>query len=120
MRRILAGLFRLVFRRRVQALDGIPGPPPLFPFGNALDFLGRRWPWEVCADYGRQYGGLTLIWLGGRPGLVLNDPALIGDVLSRDTEDVYKAGIPAALRPIVTAVDPFVANGKDWEVKRAR
>ena len=40
--------------------------------------------------YAREYGGLTLIWILGRPALVLNDPELIGEVLDTRAADFYK------------------------------
>ena len=57
MSSVLEGLFRVAFRGRLRRFAGIPGPPPRFPFGTLLDFVGRQ-PWEVLADYGRRYGGM--------------------------------------------------------------
>jgi hypothetical protein len=78
-------------------MDGFPGPSPSFPFGNSLDFVGKP-PWEVCARYAREYGGVTRIWLGGRPALVLNDPKLIAEVLDTRAADF--------------------SDGGDWKAKR--
>ncbi len=110
-------LFRLVHGSKMRAMDGFPGPAPSFPFGNGLDFMGKL-PWDVCSRYGREYGGVTLIWLAGRPALVLNDPKLIGEVLDTRADDFYKDSPRAALLPVITDNCPFIANGADWAAKR--
>ncbi len=110
-------LFRLLHGSRMKDFDGLPGPTPTFPFGTGLDFMGKL-PWEVCARYGREYGGVTRIWLGGRPALVLNDPHLIGEVLDTRADDFYKDSPRAALLPVITDNGPFLANGADWKRKR--
>jgi cytochrome P450 len=115
---VLEALFRFVFRSRVKAFAGIPGPRPLFPFGTALAFLGRH-PWEVCADYAVRYGGLTLIWLGGSPVLVLNDPDLIGEVLEGRNASFYKEDPRQALAPVITPSCLFISNGADHTRRRA-
>ncbi len=115
---ILESMFRLVYRGRVKAYEGIPGPVPQFPFGTALAFMGHQ-PWEVCADLSRQYGGLTLIWLGGKPVLVLNDPALIGEVLEGKDARYYKEDPRRALAPVITPFCLFITDRPDWSRRRA-
>ncbi len=113
-----ARLFRLVHRRKVEALAGIPGPPPSFPLGNALDFLGKP-PWEVFAGYGRAYGGMALAWIGGTPVVVLNDPTLIARVLGAGSAGYYKDAPGKALEPVITKRCLFIANGDDWAYRRS-
>jgi hypothetical protein len=115
MRTALAALFRLVFSRRVQQFRGVPGPAPLFPLGNASDFLGRPpWkfkpPWLTCAEYGSRYGGLTLIWIAGRPYVVLNDGALVREVLETNAQQYYKADPIPALSPLTIPPDLFLGQ----------
>lgn len=119
MKKILAELFRMLHGSTMQSLAGIPGPVPTFPFGNALDFRGKL-PWEVCADYARTYGPVTLIWLMGKPALVLNDPTLIGQVLEEGRADFYKDAPVSALLPILGPACPFLANDPSWESKRGK
>jgi cytochrome P450 len=113
-----AWLFR-VFNGRTQArLRDVPGPTPWFPFGNATDFLGP-WPWEVCAEYGRRYGGIALVWMFNKPAIVLNDPELIGAVLDTQAADFYKDVPVAALKPVITRDSLFITNfGRGWEEAR--
>ncbi len=112
-------LFRVLEARSAESLKGLPGPVPTFPLGDAADFMGGRWPWEVCADYAKTYGGLTLTWLFGRPALVLNDPELIGEVLDTRWEDFYKKDPVAALRPVITEKSLFITNlGDGWAEAR--
>ncbi|HSG69669.1 MAG TPA: cytochrome P450, partial [Planctomycetaceae bacterium] len=101
-------LFSLIFKRRVQAMQGIPGPKPRFPVGNVLEFLGGDWPWEVCARLGKDYGGISLLWLFNKPAIVLNDPDLIEEVLCSKMEDYYKDLPCTALRPVITSKSLFI------------
>lgn len=110
--------FRLAHPTAITACEGIPGPEPSLPLGNAADFLGR-WPWEVCAEYGRKYGGMSVAWLMGTPAIVLNDPDLIGAVLDSDSASYYKDAPHDAVAPVISDGDLFIANGPRWaELRR--
>ena len=116
---LMSGLFRLVHGRKVKALAAIPGPTPKFPFGTALDFVcTRQKPWEVCADYATKYGGMTLIWTMGKPGVVLNDPALIKQVLETDADSYYKGLPDKPLIPVLTKEEMFISTGEHWSFMR--
>ena len=111
------GLFNLFFGTRRKPLEKLPGPQPGV-LGTIGDFLGSQ-PWQVCARYGREYGGVTLIWLGGSPGLVLNDPTLIEQVLNSRRLEFEKGGIADQIRPSVTNDTSFIAKqSEDWADKR--
>src|SRR5580704_437872 len=110
---MLQWLFRAANSSTLSKFQGVPGPVPSFPLGTALDFLGSRWPWEVCADYARQYGGLSLAWFLGKPTLVLNDPELIEEVLVTNWKDYYKNDPVAALKPVITEKSLFISNVKN-------
>lgn len=115
---MLGGLFNALNGRTRARFAGVPGPAPGFPLGNVGDFLGP-WPWEVCADYARRFGELTLVWLFNRPALVLNDPGLIGQVLDTRAGDFYKDMPVAALKPVITPGSLFISNfGRGWEAGR--
>ena len=115
---MLAWLFRALNGRTLDRLKAIPGPTPWFPFGTATAFLGP-WPWELCADYGRKYGGITLVWMFNKPAVVLNDPELIGAVLDTQAADFYKDSPVAALKPVITPPSLFITNfGRGWEDAR--
>ncbi|MCY1022848.1 cytochrome P450 [Pyxidicoccus sp. MSG2] len=110
------GLFNLFFGARRKAYASLPGPPPGL-LGNIGDFLGAP-PWDVCARYGRTYGGRTLIWMGPGPALVLNDPALIEEVLETRRLEFEKGNIGEQIRHSTTDDTPFIAKqGEDWSRK---
>jgi len=110
-------LFNLFFGARRRALGKLPGPQPGV-LGTIGDFLGHA-PWDVCARYGREYGGITLIWMGPSPALVLNDPALIEEVLESRRLEFEKGAVIEQVRPTVTDDTPFIAKqGEDWAGKR--
>lgn len=116
---MFAKLFDSLNRRARTRFAPVPGPTPTFPLGNAGDFL-RPWPWEVCADYAKRFGGLSVAWIFGRPVLVLNDPELIGQVLDTRAHDFYKDAPVRALKPVITPGSLFISNfGKGWEQGRA-
>src|SRR5215469_3434329 len=96
----LQSLFRIRFGSRMKQFEGIPGPVPRYPFGTLRDFAGRK-PWKVFAEYGKTYGGMTLVWFGGKPTLVLNDPNLIREVLITKSGDYYKDYPIKALKPVL-------------------
>lgn len=112
---MLTWLFKALNGRKLAHLGTIPGPTPQFPFGTAPAFLGP-WPWEVCAEYGQRFGGITLIWMFNKPAIVLNDPELIGEVLDTRARDFYKDAPVRALKPVITPDSLFITNcGRGWE-----
>ncbi|QRO02030.1 cytochrome P450 [Archangium violaceum] len=113
-------LFNLFFGTKRQAFASLPGPQPGI-LGTAGDFLGPQQPWNVCARYGREYGGVTLIWMGSTPGLVLNDPTLIEQVLDSRRMEFEKGSVQQVLGPLRTEHSLFIAlqNG-DWAALRRR
>jgi cytochrome P450 len=114
--RFLERVFRSFFGSRMKPFEGIPGPPPTFPFGTLLDFWGDK-PWNVCAKYAKKYGGVTLIWVGEEPALVLNDPDLIREVLVTNWKDYYKDNPVKAFKPVLKKT-VFDENGAEWQRMR--
>ena len=112
----MAGIFDSLFRMRYGSLmkkfEGIPGPTPVYPFGTIGDFAAGN-PWEICADYEKKYGGMTLCWFGGEPTLILNDPNLIRDVLVTKADDYYKDYPIKALMPVLRNT-LFNLNSSEW------
>lgn len=115
------GLFNLLHGRKARPFEGIPGPKPSFPMGNAGAFLDKtRQPWEVCSDFAHEFGGVTLVWMAGQPALILNDPDLIGEVLESNWTSFYKDAPCKALAPVITRGSLFITNyGKGWSKGRA-
>lgn len=112
------GVFNLFFGGKRKAMGALPGPVPGV-LGTAGDFLDGTPPWQVCARYGREYGGVTLIWVGGSPGLVLNDPALIEQVLDTRRTEFEKSSIIEQIRPSVTERSVFIATQRgSWAAMR--
>jgi cytochrome P450 len=109
-------LFNLFFGARRKAMGSLPGPQPGV-LGTLGDFIGQP-PWEVCARYGREYGGVTLIWMGPNPGLVLNDPALIGEVLVTRRTEFEKGAVSDQVRPTVPHTVFIAKQSEDWGAKR--
>ena len=102
-----------------------PGRLPCFLWATLWDFLGQPpWkfkpPWLTCAEYGSRYGGLTLIWIAGRPYVVLNDGALVREVLETNAQQYYKADPVPALSPLTIPPDLFLTNDAEWQRLRTQ
>ncbi|MEL7084864.1 MAG: cytochrome P450 [Cyanobacteria bacterium P01_A01_bin.3] len=78
---LLTSLFRIVHARKYKALADIPGPKPQFPLGNLLDLISGEPLWRVLARYAIEYGPISVMWIGSKPSVVLNDPDAIAHVL---------------------------------------
>src|SRR5262245_5323236 len=108
----LVSLFRTFFGSQIKQFESIPGPAPIFPFGTLLNFQGRN-PWDVCAEYEKTYGGVTLIWEFGKPIIVLSEPELIRQVLITNAQDYWKDDPAEAFRPVLRVTE-FDENGEEW------
>jgi cytochrome P450 len=106
-------LFRMRFSSRMAPFAGMPGPTPAWPLGTLTDFRHGK-PWDVCAGYEKTYGPLTLIWEGGQPVVVVNDGALIRDVLVTNEKDYWKDDPAEAFRPVLRTTE-FCENGAEWK-----
>lgn len=110
-------LFRWLNRAKFAPFADLPGPEPTWPLGNAAAF-GRGWPWERCADWARDHGGLVRIFLGSSPALVVSDPALIGEILVERWTEFHKDAPCAALVPVITRESLFISNLPAWKAAR--
>jgi cytochrome P450 len=123
-------LFRGLMTFKSRPFAQIPGPTPIFPIGNLLDFKNTP-TWVVMGNYAQQYGGITCFWMLFRPCLALNDPDLINQVLSNPRIEIqssskgsssrcpfhhhafYKNQPRKALRPMLTETHLFEAAVMD-------
>jgi cytochrome P450 len=129
----LTTLFRWLTVCKSRPFANIPGPVPIFPLGNLLDFLNTQ-TWIVMGNYAQTYGGIARFWMLFRPCLALNDPNLIRQVLSdpgSETQPLsqetasrcpvhnnpiykfYKDQPRKALHPMLTDTHPFEAAVED-------
>lgn len=114
-------IFNRAHADAVARMEGIPGPRPMFPMGNLDDFLGAK-PWEVLHGYAKDWGegGLVRWWWGGEHVLTATTPEVAHAVLVAQEGDFYKNSPAPALAPLLTDVEPFLANPPAWEEVRAR
>jgi len=110
-------LFRWLYRSRFAPFANLPGPEPSWPLGNAAAFA-RGWPWERCAEWTRDHGGLYRIFLGSTPALVVSDPDLIGEILVDRWAEFHKESPVAALAPVITRDSLFISNLPAWRAAR--
>ena len=98
----------------LEKLKGIEGPTPTFPAGTLLDFVGKK-PWDVLLGYAETHGAMVLLWALGDPVIVPTAPALTEAVLVSRVGDFYKKSPVRALTPLLTEVEPFLANLPEWQ-----
>ncbi|WP_437922915.1 cytochrome P450 [Sorangium sp. So ce291] len=115
---LLGRLFRFFFARKASMLDGLPGPSPTFPFGNTLE-LAQGEPHHVFARWHREYGDYLVWWFFGKPSLLVNDPALIREILVSNADDYHKNVPRGATAPIMGRSVFRAVGGADWQRKRA-
>jgi cytochrome P450 len=129
----LITLFRWLTVFKSRPFASIPGPTPIFPLGNLLDFQNTP-IWIVMDNYAQKYGGIARFWMLFRPCLALNDPNLIRQVLADSGSEIqslpketasrcplhnnpiykfYKDQPRKALRPMLTNTHPFEAAVED-------
>jgi cytochrome P450 len=114
--RFLENCFPLFFGAKVRQLNNIPGPSPIFPVGNIFEFVGNDIH-LLLYDYALKYGDLMCFWLGATPNLLINDPALIEQVLVTNRDDFYKNSPQKVAKPVM-GDSLILSNGQDWEFKR--
>ncbi|KAG5345604.1 CP6B1 protein, partial [Acromyrmex charruanus] len=76
---------------------GIPGPKPIIYFGAAKDIiLQKKIPLEYYKEIYDEYKHASLVgfFIKTKPILMINDPALIKDVLITDSMIFTDRGIP--------------------------
>lgn len=111
--------FEALNKHEFELLGDAPGPTPTAPLGNAGDFIGKN-AWEVIAGYEREYGGFVRIWILGDPTIIPLDGDLTERVFITAREDFYKDAPTAALRPVLSDVEPFLANIPEHAPLQAR
>ncbi|HYO59321.1 cytochrome P450 [Archangium sp.] len=108
--------FNLLYARKVAPFRGMPGPTPRLPDGNLREYL-RREPHEFYFAHAEQYGPVSVHWLLDKPYVLLNDPELVGRVLTTERERFYKDA-PRGEAGAVLRSSVFISNDRDWETKR--
>ena len=116
IKQVLVKLFQWRNRAQVAPFKGLPGPPPVFPVGNADDLLTMQ-IYERLYEYSQTYGEMGVFWVLSSPRLFINSPELIERVLVTDKAQYYKLSPVDALKPIVKS-SIFIANEPAWSFGR--
>jgi cytochrome P450 len=115
---LLESLFRLTHRRDVEMLAPLPGPRPIFLFGNALQLAGGDLH-KLFERWRAEHGDFLRFWLFGQPSLFTARPELVADVLV-DHESDWEKNVPrAATRPVGGESVFRSVGGAEWKEKRA-
>jgi cytochrome P450 len=97
--------------------EDVPGPHAGI-LGNLTDIAGHQ-VHEVLAGWAAEYGDLVAFRVLDTPWLLINDPAMVGEVLETRHDAFFKHAPVKELRPIVRQ-SVFIANGEEWASKRPR
>ncbi|XP_060596749.1 cytochrome P450 3A12-like [Ruditapes philippinarum] len=96
---------------------GIPGPKPIWVFGNVLEFKGKN-VLNVFDDWKNRYGNVYGFYEGFRAGIVVNDVDYAQDILNRYFD---KFGIRTSYRPFIYYPDNLrliEIDGDHWKNQR--
>ncbi|XP_045184712.2 cytochrome P450 3A18-like isoform X1 [Mercenaria mercenaria] len=96
---------------------GVPGPKPIWIFGNVLEFKGKN-VLQVFDDWKKKFGSVYGFYEGFRPGIVVNDVDFAKDVLSRHFE---LFNVRTSYRPFVYYPDNIrliEIDGEHWKNQR--
>jgi cytochrome P450 len=85
-----------------KALIDLPGPAPTPGIGNLRLMKEEPRPWRLFARLRDNHGGLCVFWVGPRPVVVVQDPALIEQVLVDRELDFFKQRPLDELGPVLT------------------
>lgn len=97
---------------------GIPGPKPVWVFGNVLEFKGKN-VLHVFDEWKKTYGQVYGFYEGFRPGIVINDVDFAKDILSRHFEKFH---MRTSYRPFIYYPDNLrliEIDGEHWKSQRA-
>ncbi|XP_060576969.1 cytochrome P450 3A4-like [Ruditapes philippinarum] len=96
---------------------GIPGPKPIWVFGNVLEFKGKN-VLKVFDDWKQKYGKVYGFYEGFRAGIVINDVDYAQDILNRYFD---KFSLRTSYRPFVYYPDNLrliEIDGDHWKNQR--
>jgi len=94
----------------------IPGPRSTPFVGNALN-IGSVQPWLQFEEWAQEYGSLVRFRIFDDEALLVNDPALIRQVLLEQSTRFHKIGQLKPLRPVLTT-SVFIAPHREWARRR--
>ena len=112
------GLFARIHARELELLGDLPGPTPVWPFGNALQLAGG----DLHARFEQwreQWGDEILFWIFGKPSLLINRPDQLRAILVEEADEWHKNVPRKATEPVMGRSVFRSAGGEDWEKKRA-
>lgn len=116
--RPLRRLFERRHRAELDAFAGVPGPEPIWPLGNALALAGGDGAHRTFEGWRERYGDVVRFWLFDQPSLLVNDPAMLREILVERTEDWHKNVPRAATQPVMGRSVFRSPGGEDWRRKR--
>ncbi|XP_053386842.1 cytochrome P450 3A43-like [Mercenaria mercenaria] len=120
----LLGMFVIfIYRYMVETYStleklGIPGPKPVWIFGNVLEFKGKN-VLNVFNEWKQKFGSVYGFYEGLRPCIVVNDVDFARDVLSKHFEKFH---MRTSFRPFVYYPENLrliEIDGEHWKKQRA-
>ena len=80
---VLVLIYVYKLRKIYRTFDemGLPGPPPRFFFGNAIELFTHRQHSAAClADWTKVYGKVYGYFIGHTPVICVSDPAVLQEI----------------------------------------
>ncbi|XP_022915412.2 probable cytochrome P450 6g2 [Onthophagus taurus] len=97
----------------------IPGPEPIFPFGNMSKFVTLRSSLTmVFTEIYKKFENCRYvgIFLMNRPGVLIRDPELVEEILVKNFSSFHDNDIHVNKEDdVIFGNNPFVVKGSDWK-----
>jgi len=92
----------------------IPGPRPLFLFGNGIMMLIYQVHNALLKCY-LDYGDVCLIWLGITPFVLVHNPEYAKEILQTQSHKYRKGMFADIMKPLV-GVGLLTSEGETWKL----
>lgn len=96
----------------------IPGPSPIFFFGNFLEVIKTRRLSSSITKWTEQYGRIFGYFEGHTPILVISDPDVLQEIFIKSFSNFHSRRLFPLADQTVKAVNMFFASGLRWKRQR--
>ena len=97
----------------------IPGPPPIFFFGNFLDIIKTGRLSVLIKQWTNKYGRIFGYFEGHTPILVISDPDILQDIFIKSFSNFHSRRLFPLADKNSKSVNMFFASGLRWKRQRS-
>jgi cytochrome P450 len=111
-------------QKKYSSLRSLPSPPRHWLLGNTPQLLTaakERKVFSLFCDWALELGPMYVLWVAGRPGLVLSKPKVIEEILTRQQKDltfVRSPEIRKLWKELFAGSTIIEQEGSEWQWRR--